>query len=325
MSHREVTAAWHGDDMTDRTSTAFVLSGGANLGAVQVGMLRALMERGIVPELVIGSSVGAVNAAWLAGTPGLAGVERLATIWRSIKRQHVFPLSPFAGALGFLGRQNHLVPADGLERLLRRHLPFARIEEARIPLHIVATEVTTGAEVLLSGGDVVQAVLASAAIPGVFPPVRVEGVDLMDGGVVDNTPVSHAVALGATSVYVLPTGYACSLGEAPHTALAMGLQALNLLINQRLATDIERFEGLIELHVIPPLCPLSLSPVDFSRSTDLMRRARTSTHEWLDHAPPLRGQSRLVALHRHDRPPPTTKVAPEPAHPQVAPPPRLRR
>lgn len=281
-------------------TTAFVLSGGANLGAVQVGMLRVLMERGITPDLIVGSSVGAVNGAWMAGSPTLEGVQRLEEIWQKITRQHVFPLRPVTGLFGFLGRQNHLVPADGLERLLRQHVTFARIEDARVPLHIVATEVTTGVELLLSGGDVVQAVLASAALPGVYPPVRIEGVDFMDAGVVDNAPIRHAVELGASVVYVLPTGYACDLREAPRSALGMVLQALNLLINRQLMADIERYERKVQLHVIPPLCPLSISPVDFSRSADLISRARKAAAEWLDQGPALRGQSRLLSFHRHE-------------------------
>ena len=132
--------------------TAFVLSGGASLGAVQVGMLRALLERGVVPDLIVGSSAGALNGAWLAGRPSVAGVEELARIWGSIRRQDVFPVHPLGGLLGFLGQRNHLVPAAELEKLVRRHLPYTRIEDARIPLHLVATEVTTGLEVLLSRG-----------------------------------------------------------------------------------------------------------------------------------------------------------------------------
>lgn len=282
-------------------STAFVLSGGGNLGAVQVGMLAALMERDITPDLIIGSSVGAVNGAWLAGAPTVAGVEALGRIWGSLRRQDIFPIGGLTGVLGLLGRQNHLVPAGGLERVLRRHLPHARIEEARVPLHIVATEVTTGVELLLSAGDVVQAVLASAAIPGVFPPVRIDGVDFMDGGVVDNAPLRHAVELGADVVYVLPTGYSCSLPEAPRSALGMVLQALTLLINRQLMADIERYQRQVELHVLPPLCPLSISPADFGRSAELIRRAHAAADDWLEHGPVLSEQSSLLSFHRHEQ------------------------
>lgn len=279
--------------------TAFVLSGGASLGAVQVGMLRAVVERGVLPDLVVGSSVGAINGAWLAGRPDAAGVEALAEVWRSIGRQDIFPMHPLAGLLGFLGRRNHLVPPEGLARLIRRHLPYARIEEARIPLHIVATEVTTGREILLSRGEALPAILASAAIPGVFPPVRIGGHELMDGGVVNNTPISHAVHLGASKVYVLPTGYACDLPATPRSALGMVLQALTLLVAQQLMNDIERYEKEVELRVIPPLCPLAVSPADFGRSQYLIDRAHAASAAWLAKPPPTRGQRELLGFHHH--------------------------
>jgi len=282
--------------------TAFVLSGGASLGAVQVGMLRALLERGITPDLVVGSSVGAVNGGWLAGSPHLAGVAKLEGIWRSIGRSEIFPVNPLSGLLGFLGRRSHVVPPGPLERLLGRHLPFTRLEDARVPLHVVATEVADGVEVLLSSGDAVRAILASTAIPGVFPPVRIGDHDLMDGGVVDNNPIAHAVHLGATVVYVLPTGYSCTLPEVPRSALGMVLHALNLMTVQRLLIDIERYEHDIELHVIPPPCPLSVSPADFSRTAELIAASYTVAGDRLDVPPRLIGQRRLLGFHHHARP-----------------------
>ena len=266
-------------------------------------MLRVLVKRGVVPDLIVGNSVGALNGAWLAGDPSLDGVEALAEIWCSIRRSDVFPVDPLGSLLALLGRRRHLVPVDGLERLLRRHLPFARLEDARVPLHVVATEVTTGQEVLLSEGEAVPAILASAALPGVYPPVTVASRELMDGAVVNNTPISHAVRLGASVVYVLPTGYACSLAESPSSALGMALQALTLLVEQRLMHDVARYEDEVELHVIPPLCPLSVSPADFTRSSYLMDRARAATGRWLDGRPPLRGPEQILGFHRHQAPP----------------------
>lgn len=281
------------------TATAFVLSGGGSLGAVQVGMLHALVERDVRPDLIVGSSVGAINGAWFAGRPDPAGVDELARIWVSVRRHDVFPIHPLAGLVGFLGVRSHLVPHGSLQALIRRHLPFARLEEARLPIHVVATEVTTGEEVLLSRGDAVQAVLASAAIPGVYPPVRIGSHELMDGGVVNNAPISHAVRLGATVVYVLPTGYACALRESPRSALGMALQALTLLIERQLMDDIARYENEVELHVIPPLCPLDVSPADFSHSRDLIERAQAAAVEWLAAPHPRHGQEHLLGLHDH--------------------------
>jgi len=277
--------------------TAFVLSGGGSLGAVQVGMLLALEERGVRADMVVGSSVGALNGAWVAAHPATP-MRRLAEVWTGLRRRDVFPLGP-TGLAGLAGRRPHLVSPAPLERLVRRHLPHADIADFPIPLHVVATEVNTGMEVVLARGDAVQAILASAAIPGVFPPVRIGSHLLMDGGVVDNTPVSLAVRLGAERVYVLPTGYACALDAAPSSALGMALHAVTLTIEQRLINDVERYESECELHVIPPLCPLAVTPADFSRSTELISRAHRFAAEWLDTPHPQRQQHRLLGFHHH--------------------------
>lgn len=281
-------------------TTAFVLSGGGSLGSVQVGMLLALAERDIVPDLLVGSSVGAVNAAWTAGRPGHEGARQLAEVWRSVKRENVFPVRPLAGLLGFLGRSDHLVPPDPLRSLLSRHLGYRRLEDAPVPVEVVATEVTTGFEAILARGDAVDAVMASAAIPGVFPPVRIDGRDLMDGGVSDNTPISRAVESGAERIYVLPTGYACALDQAPRSALAMVLQAITLLVQQRLIADVSRYQGSVDLCVLPPLCPLRISPVDFAHTDELIVRAQESTARWLDRPTTDIDQTSTLSLHRHD-------------------------
>ncbi|WP_326545545.1 patatin-like phospholipase family protein [Mycolicibacterium sp. ND9-15] len=280
-------------------TTAFVLSGGASLGAVQVGMLRGLADAGTTPDLIIGTSVGALNGGWISSRPDRAGVDALADLWASLSRNDVFPTRPILGLLGFLGRRPNLLPDSGLRRLLTDHLEFSRLEDAPIPLHVVATDVLSGHDVLLSSGDAIDAILASAAIPAAFPPVKINGRYLIDGGVVNNTPLSHAIALGADRVWVLPTGYSCALSKPPKGALAMGLHALNLAINQRLAVDIARFEGSVDLRVIPQPCPIGISPVDFSHSAELVERSHTGTREWLAKPRPTTGQAALLAPHRH--------------------------
>lgn len=258
-------------------TTAFVLTGGASLGCVQVGMLQALDEAGIRPDLWVGTSVGAVNAAYMAGRPGPGGAEHLAGVWRRLHRRDVFPTPPLRALRGGRG----LVAPDNLARLLRTHLPYRNLEEAPVPVTVVAVDVCTSADVPLSQGPAVEAVLASAAIPGVFPPVAIGGRHFMDGGVVDNAPISHAVALGATTVWVLPAGYACSLVEPPGSALAMALQGLNVLVQRRLAHDLEVYRDRADIRVVPPLCPVRVPPTDFSRSVELMGAARLSTQQWL--------------------------------------------
>jgi NTE family protein len=183
--------------------------------------------------------------------------------------------------------------------MLSEQVGFTRLEDAPIPFHVVATDVISGTDVLLSSGDAVDAIAASAAIPGIFPPVNIDGRGLMDGGVVNNTPLSHAVALGADRVWVLPTGYSCDLPALPHSALTMALHALTLTINHRLAVDVARFEPAVELHVVPPLCPIATSGSDFSHAATLIERTHAATREWLAACPPSTGQAVLLEPHRH--------------------------
>ncbi|OAT68988.1 patatin-like phospholipase family protein [Mycobacteroides immunogenum] len=262
-------------------TTAFVLSGGASLGSIQVGMLLAMAEAGITPDLIVGTSVGALNGGWISSRPDVDGINGLADLWRSLSRKDVFPTNLSVGFLGFIGQRQSLVSDSGLRRLLKEHLLFRRLEDAPIPLHVVATDVLTGKDVLLSSGNPIDAIAASAAVPAVLPPVRIDGRDLMDGGVVNNTPLSHAVALGATEIWVLPTGYACALTETPRGAVAMALHAMTLAINQRLVADVNRFEGSVDLRVVPGLCPVRTSPADFSHADELIGRAREQTRRWL--------------------------------------------
>jgi NTE family protein len=280
-------------------TVAFVLSGGASLGAIQVGMLRALYERGIRPDLIVGTSAGALNGAFIASRPqASATADSLARIWRELRRGQVFPVNPLTGLLGFLGVRDHLVPESGLERLIERHVQCPELEEFPIPLHVVAVDVVTGQELRLSHGPVLEAVLASAAIPGVLQPVSWEGRALMDGGVANNTPISHAVELGAERIYVLPTGHACSLDEPPHGALAMALHAISLLTHRRLIDDIERHRADAHLIVMPPPCPLNIQPIDFAHADELVEVALLDAREFLDGGGETREPIRM-RMHRH--------------------------
>jgi NTE family protein len=272
---------------------AFVLSGGASLGAVQVGMLRALYERGIAADLIIGTSVGAINGAFIASRPQtVETADALADIWRGVRRGQVFPLRPLSGLLGFLGSRDHLVPGSGLRRLIAEHTTYDRLEQTPIEFHVVAVDVLTGEELLLSRGPALEAVLASAAIPAVLPPVAWEGRALMDGGVANNTPISHAVALGARTVCVLPTGHACELEEPPASALGMALHSLTLLSQSRLIADIESHRDHARLVVMPPPCPLAIQPIDFSHADELIERSLEDARTFLDgdgtQRPPIR-------------------------------------
>ena len=273
---------------TNQTRTAFVLSGGASLGSIQVGMLEALYERGIRPDLIVGTSAGALNGAYLASRPQTVETARgLAEIWTGLSRGQVFPVNPLTGLLGFAGVRSHLVPDSGLRSLVETYTEIERIEDAPVALHLIATDVQTGEEVRLSRGSLIDAVMASAAIPGVLPAVEFGGRTLIDGGVSNNAPISHAVALGADDIYVLAVGAACELEEPPRGALAMLVQASSLLVGHRMATDIADFSRRARLTVLPPPSPIDVQPTDFIRASELIARARTDTRRFLERRDPV--------------------------------------
>ena len=279
--------------------TAFVLAGGGSLGAVQVGMLKALARQHIVPDFVVGASVGAINGAYYAAEPNEEGVARLERIWLRLHRADIFPLSVVSSILCLFGKRDHLVTPGPLRSLIESELPYQRLEDARIPCHVVATNVLDGTETVLSSGPVASALLASAAIPAVFPTVPINGRYLMDGGVANNTPISTAFNLGATRIIVLPTGMSCALEAPPHGAVALALHALNLLIMRHLLSDIDRLSHHCELIVIPPLCPLTTTTYDFSQLGELIRRAEATTRLWLKKNG-LESRSAPSALLPHD-------------------------
>ena len=269
--------------MSSSPKSAFVLSGGASLGAIQVGMLRALYERGTAPDLIIGSSVGSLNGGFIASRPQTPETaDQLAEIWRGIGRWNVFPPNPLTGFLGFFGMKDHLVPDGSLRRIVRDNVEFDRLEDARMPFHVIATDALSGRELRLSRGPAAEAIMASAAIPGVFSPVRWDGRELIDGGVSNNTPISHAIELGAETIYILPTGNACDLPNPPRGALGMLLHAMSLLVMRRLLIEIELLKDQARLVVMPPPCPLDVSPIDFSRTDELISRGLEDGRAYLE-------------------------------------------
>jgi NTE family protein len=260
--------------------TAFVFAGGGSFGAIQVGMMHSLAAHGISADMVVGSSVGALNGAFYAGNPTLEGVLELENIWRGLQRHDVFPIN-WRTLLGFIWRRDFLIPHDGIQKLVDDHVPYRKLEDARLPIHIVATDVITGDSVVLSEGPTAQAVIASTAIPGAFAPVPYKDHYLADGAISSNTPIRIAVAKGATRLVILSTGYACSTNAPPVGAVANALHALTLLIARQLVIELEDLAPNIEYFVPPPLCPLVGSPYDFTRTADHIARAIESTDAWL--------------------------------------------
>ena len=265
---------------SDPAKTAFVFAGGGSFGAIQVGMMQSLANHGIAADMVVGSSVGALNGAFYAGDPTPSGVERLAGIWRGLRRRDVFPLT-LRTLASFLWRRDFLIPHDGIRRLIDDHVPYRNLEDAMLPLHIVTTDIITGDSVVFSKGPAAEAIVASTAIPGAFEPVHYGDYFLADGALSSNTPVRIAVNKGARRLIILPTGHACANDAPPIGAVANALHALTLLIARQLVSELENLGSEIAYFVVPPLCPLVGSPYDFSRTTEHIARARESTDDWI--------------------------------------------
>jgi NTE family protein len=262
---------------------AFVLTGGGSLGAVHVGMLHALYERGITPDLIVGTSVGALNGAFIASRPQTPETARsLGGVWRGLRRAHVFPMDFVGGFLGFAGLRKHFVSNRALRRLIENNAELDDLADAAIPLHIIATDAASGQEVALVKGNTIDAVLASAALPGIFPPVEWEGRLLVDGGVSNYAPISHAIEGGADTIYVLASGTACGLREPPRGAIPMLLHSMSFLVTGRFVVEVEHLREQANLVVLPPPCPLNVPSHDFSQADALIAGSYEAAGPFLD-------------------------------------------
>ena len=265
---------------TNPGKTAFVIAGGGSFGAMHVGMLEALVAHGVVPDLIVGSSVGAMNGVYFAFAPDAAGVRNLKSIWLGLSRRNVFPVN-FRTFSNLALRGEFGIETSGLRRLIETHLPGKQLDQARIPIHVVATDFLSGEAVVMSDGPAADAVIASCAIPAAFAPVHHRNRFLMDGAIASNTPIKIAANLGATRVIVLPTGFACALRQPPCGAIGHALHALTLLIAGQLLSDLELLKERLDIVIVPSLCPVSGAAHDFSHSAELMDRAGQSTTAWL--------------------------------------------
>jgi NTE family protein len=267
-------------------TTAWLLPGGSSLGSVQAGQAEALLVAGHVPDLVIGTSAGSLNAAWLAADPSPLGVAQLRERWLGVRRREIFPFSAWRLALGLAGRRDHTVSNRSLGRWLEAQMPYRRLEEARIPLTVTATDLRTGDAVFLSRGDLISALLASCAMPGVYPPVRVNGRLLVDGGLVADAPVRVAVEAGADRVFVLPTTPEAALGS-PRGVGDLVLQSVGMMLAQSRRAELRAWMHRCEIYVVPAPAVGGVSPFSFKHGQVLMDRARDLTTAWLPGARPL--------------------------------------
>jgi NTE family protein len=249
-------------------------------------MAEVLIGAGVTPDLIVGTSVGSLNGAWLASHTGVKGVEELRGLWLALRRRDIFPFSPLQVMQGLIGRRDHLVSSANLGRWLSLHAPFFLIQQTPIPLYIMATDLLTGKAVTMATGDVIEALLASSAIPGVFPPVEFDGRLLVDGGIAANTPISQAVDLGADTVYVLPT-VGTDGGVRPRSAPGVTFHALSHLLGQASESEVRANADRCTLYVVPPTSSRGISPFDFSHSKELMDDSHRRTSHWLASAQPV--------------------------------------
>lgn len=232
-----------------RGPVAFVLSGGGPFGAIQVGFLRALAEFGIVPDLAIGTSVGALNASFIANDPTEQGAHALTEVWLRMRKDDMFPGGRFETMMHAVRRGSHVYSNAGLRRIIASALPLT-FEELAVHLHVVATDLASGGETWFSSGELMDPLLASAAMPGVFPPVEISGATYIDGGVANNVPVSRAIELGARYIHVLnvnSAGQSRALNR-PHDFM---MQGLVLARAQRYRRDLEQYRLQATIHEFP--------------------------------------------------------------------------
>lgn len=267
-------------------TTAWVLRGGASFGATQAGMARALIEAGHHPDMVLGTSAGALNAAWIAADPTLAGTASLSRLWTTIRRQNVFPINPLVLLGGLVGLKDSTFSPAAFTRWVRSATPLRRLEDGVLPLTVVAADLETAEEVLLQSGPAVPALLASSAMPGIFPPVRVGDRWLVDGSVASDAPIGPAVMAGADQVWLLPSVPSVAMAR-PRTALDVMLRSVSITLARHTASTVLAWADRCELFVLPAPLVAGVSAFNFQKSAEMIDAAYRLTAGWLDEAQPV--------------------------------------
>src|SRR3954447_26872377 len=234
-------------------TTAFVLGGGGVLGAVEVGMLRALFERDLTPDLVLGTSIGAINGALVARQPQLAVVERLTALWRSARsaREAGYGDRPLRSVRRAVTSGTHLWSAAPLRQRLEQLLGELPFEELPVTLQVCAASIERSAEHWFSTGRVVDAVVASAAVPGLLPPAKVGDEHFLDGGIVNSAPPGRAVELGATRVFVLQVGRLDRPLKPPRRPWEVARVSFEIARRHRFVRELAELSDTVECRVLP--------------------------------------------------------------------------
>jgi NTE family protein len=236
-------------------------------------VLQALLERGLRPSFVVGVSVGAINGTYLAARPTLAGVAELAALWEEADARRIFgtrfPLLREVAAV-VLG-ESAVFSIEAIREFLELHLPVSRFEDTSVPLALVATELGSGTTRTLSSGNLVRAVLASCAIPGLFPAVEVDGEMLFDGAIADPVPVDYAVAQGARRVVVVEAGRSCGCGGDPNHVLGLFQRGISIVMQRRMDLLVKQVPSHVDVLHLGLVCHPETPVTDLSDSELLIR------------------------------------------------------
>jgi NTE family protein len=238
-------------------------------------MLRALAECSIDPDIVLGTSVGAINGAFFAADPTPAGVERLSDLWRELNSSELSAVTMLRRVTTLARSGTHLQPLDEIRQRLVEVLPVQRVEDLSVPFQCVAASIEQAAEHWFDRGSLADVVLASCAVPGILPPVRIGDEHFIDGGIVNSIPVGRAVALGAKTIYVLQVGRLEQALRPPRWPWEVGLVAFEVARRHRFAHDLRSLPDGVELHVLPTGGSAAPAYNDVSGQLRIRRAARS--------------------------------------------------
>lgn len=274
--------------------TAFVLGGGGLLGAAEVGMLHALDDAGITADVVLGTSIGAINGAVHAAFPGTDGIERLERLWTSEASSAVFGASAWQ-RMGTLAKSwTHAHPVEPLRDLLAEQVGDLRIEDLTVPFQCVAASIERASEHWFTEGPLVEALLATSAVPGLLPPARIGDEHYVDGGLVHSIPLGRAVALGAHTIYVLQVGRIERPLQPPRRPWEVAAVSFEIARRHRFAAELAAAPDDVDVHVLPTGSPdppryadvSALKYRDTSRVGQRMYQAYAASAEYLAQAHP---------------------------------------
>ncbi len=267
-------------------TTAYVLGGGGVLGAAEVGMLRALFEIEAFPDLVLGTSVGALNGAMVARDPTPAVIERLTDLWQDTSTARAISDRPLRTVRRAVTTGTHLYSAEFLQQRLREEFGETTFEELAVPLQVCASSIERAAEHWFTSGVLVDAIMASAAVPGLLPPAEVDGEHFLDGGIVNSIPLGRAIALGADRVFVLQVGRIDRPLKPPQRPWDVARVSFEIARRHRFARELAEVPDSVEVHVLPARGTSArddslLAHRDFSRVTARIEASYQASRDYL--------------------------------------------